>query len=102
MSPANKLAPSEGPFLTGSRNSQRSTYLKLKLKKNSRPGTADSDMHLVPKVQDTSDDIVKTWGTGHSNIYKSYQFSLNSLQDILAWVRVAIFFHMKNFQNFQI
>jgi len=59
--------------------------MKQKLKKSSRPGTADSDMQLVPKVQEPSAvEFVNPWGTGHSNIYNSYQYSLNSLQDILA------------------
>jgi len=71
--------------------SKRSTYLKQKSKKNSRPGTADSDMHLVPKVQEIPDDVGNSWYTSHSNIYNSYQYSLNSLQDILAWVRWQFF-----------
>ena len=77
------------------RNSKRSTYLKQKSKKNGRPGTADSDTHLVPKAQETSDEIVNPWGISHSSIYNSYQYSLNSLQDILVSVRVAIFFLRK-------
>ena len=63
----------------------------MKPKKNRRPGTADSDLHLVPKTQQTSDDVANAWGTGSSAIYNSYQHSLKSLQDILAWVCVAIF-----------
>jgi hypothetical protein len=95
VSPANNkfVVPTEGPSLTSEpsvqRNSKRSTYTKQKIKKNSRPGTADSDLLLVPKTQETTtaDDAVN-----YSNIYNSYQYSLNSLQDILAWVRtVAIF-----------
>ena len=80
----------ETPSPTGSvqRISKRSTYLKQKPKKHSRPGTADSDMHLVPKIPEISEDFTNPWATtSHSNIYNSYQYSLNSLQDILAWVR---------------
>ena len=81
--------PSEDPSLTGpvQRNSKRSTYLKQKSKKNGRPDTPDSDLHLVPKTQETSDDFTSGWVTSHSNIYNSYQYSLTSLQNILTWVR---------------
>jgi hypothetical protein len=48
-------------------------------------------MHLVPKAQETSHDVANVWEINHSTIYNSYQHSLNSLQDILTRVRVAIY-----------
>jgi hypothetical protein len=78
------LAPSEGfsPFESVHRNSN--PYSK---QKHNRSGTPDSAMHLLPRDQGTSDDVVNASRTEHSAIYNSYQHSLNSLHDILAWVR---------------
>ncbi|TFK77513.1 hypothetical protein BDN72DRAFT_47418 [Pluteus cervinus] len=59
------------------RNFNRSAYIRP-VKKHTRPGTSESSRHLLPKGQDVNESVGRT-----SAIYSHYQYSLNSLNDII-------------------
>jgi hypothetical protein len=66
--------------------------MKPKAKKNSRPGTSESNKQLLPKGLGSVgfDEPTVSSDTNHSLIYNHYQYSLNSLNVILD--RVSVMF----------
>ncbi|KAF8807968.1 hypothetical protein BYT27DRAFT_7190062 [Phlegmacium glaucopus] len=64
-------------------NPNRSAYLRYKSKKSYRSSTSDSNLPLLPKDDQTFDGLSDASGTRPSTIYNHYQYSLNSLHDIL-------------------
>ena len=68
-----------------SRNVNQSAYTRNKVKRNTRPGTAESAEPLM-----SSHGNGRLSAQGFSDIYEHYRHSLNSLNDIIDRVRTLL------------